>query len=194
MRLRPESPCAPDVGRCPRMSADVGTRPRPVPNRVPPLERDTAGAMSEENVEAFKHLLEAGDRHDFEAILEALNPAVEWHHEAEMLGLLDPNLEIIPAKEFPGPARPVYHGHEGFLEFLGEWFTPWDEYSIELEELIDAGDRVITVEHHVGRSSETGLEIAQRVSDIWTIKSGGLAECRVFMDEREALEAAGLEE
>jgi ketosteroid isomerase-like protein len=111
----------------------------------------------------------------------------------EMLGFLDPNIEVIPPAQVPGLAR-VYYGHEGFLEFLGEWFEPWDEYSVEPEELIDAGDRVITVEHHGGRSKGTGLEVAQQVSAIWTIKGGAVTGMRIFLDKREALEAAGLSE
>jgi ketosteroid isomerase-like protein len=132
--------------------------------------------MSQENVEAVRlayRAFQAGELTD-------------------MLGFLDPNIEVIPVKEFPG--RPVYHGRDGFLEFLGEWFEPSDEYSIELEDLIDAGDRVVTVERHVGLSKETGLEVAQRVSDIWTIREGALAVLTIFLDKREALEAAGLSE
>ena len=111
----------------------------------------------------------------------------------EMLGFLDPNIKVIPPKEVPGLAG-VYHGHEGFLELLSQWFEPWDEYSIEPEDLIDAGDRVITSERHVGRRKGTGLDVAQQVSAIWTIKGGAAVEMRIFLDKREALEAAGLSE
>ena len=132
-------------------------------------------------------------REDVEIVRLAYR-AFEAGEVTEMLSFLDPNFEIIPPKEFLGPARSGYHGHEDFLEFLGDWFEPWDEYSIELEELIDAGDRVVTVEHHVGRSKETGLEVAQGVFDTWTVKGGTLVECRVFFDKDKAFEAAGLSE
>ena len=132
--------------------------------------------MSEENVETVRLVYRA-----FQA-----------GEVTELLGFLDPNIEAIPAR-IAGVPR-VYHGHEGFIDFMTEWFEPWDEYSIRLEELIDAGDRVVTVEHHVGRSNETGLEVAQPVSAIWTIKGGALGACRFFIDKHEALEAAGLSE
>lgn len=35
--------------------------------------------MSQESVEAFKRGLEAGNRGDVEALLEELDPEVEWH-------------------------------------------------------------------------------------------------------------------
>jgi uncharacterized protein len=133
--------------------------------------------MSQENVELVRRGFRAFQAGDF----------------TEMLGFLDSKIEVIPPKEVPGLAR-VSHGHEGFLDLLGQWFEPWDEYSIELEDLIDAGDRVITVERHVGRRNGTALEIVQRVSAIWTIKGGTAVGMRIFFDKREALEAAGLSE
>src|SRR5918994_7434095 len=39
--------------------------------------------MSKENVEAFKRALEAGNRRDFDALLEELDPEVEWHPAME---------------------------------------------------------------------------------------------------------------
>jgi ketosteroid isomerase-like protein len=102
-----------------------------------------------------------------------------------MLGVLDQNIEVIPPKQVPGVAS-VYYGHEGFLEFLGEWFEPWDEYAVEIEELIDAGDRVITVERHMGHRKETGVEVTQQVSAVWTIRGGATTGMRVFLDKRDA--------
>jgi ketosteroid isomerase-like protein len=68
--------------------------------------------MSQENVELARRGFRAFQAGEF----------------TEMLGFLDPNIEVIPPKEAPGLAR-VYHGHEGFLEHLSQWFEPWDEYS-----------------------------------------------------------------
>ena len=132
--------------------------------------------MSQENVETVRLVYRAFQAGEF----------------TEMLGLLDPNIEAIPA-DVAGMPR-VYHGHEGFIEFMSEWFEPWDEYSIELQELLDAGDKVTTAEHHVGRSSETGLEVSQRVWAVWTIDGTGPVACKCFLDESEALQAAGLRE
>src|SRR5215207_4299301 len=43
------------------------------------LSRDTARAMSQENVEAFRRALEAFNHRDFDALLEQLDPEAEWH-------------------------------------------------------------------------------------------------------------------
>ncbi len=44
-----------------------------------PPRRDTAQAMSQENVEAFKRGAEAYNRQDVDALLKELDPEVEWH-------------------------------------------------------------------------------------------------------------------
>ena len=52
--------------------------------------RDTPRAMSQENVEAFRHGLEAGNRGDVETLLEVLDPELEWHSALHALLGLDP--------------------------------------------------------------------------------------------------------
>jgi hypothetical protein len=46
---------------------------------VRPPARDTARAMSQENVEAFKRGFEAYNRRDIAALLQELDPEVEWY-------------------------------------------------------------------------------------------------------------------
>ena len=42
--------------------------------------------MSRENVEAFKRSFEAGNRRDFDAMLEEFDPKVEWHPAVGRVG------------------------------------------------------------------------------------------------------------
>jgi hypothetical protein len=55
--------------------------------------------MSQENVEAFKRTIEAANRQDVEALLEEVDPEVEWPHPAFHVAL--------------GGEATVYRGHEG---------------------------------------------------------------------------------
>jgi hypothetical protein len=59
--------------------------------------------MSRENVEAFKRAAKAGNRRDFEAMLEEFDPEVEWH----------PGLAALLGGE-----TTVYRGHEGVRELV----------------------------------------------------------------------------
>jgi hypothetical protein len=51
------------------------------------LSRDTARAMSKQNVEAFKRGLEAGNRGDVDALLDELHPEIEWHSALHARGV-----------------------------------------------------------------------------------------------------------
>jgi hypothetical protein len=58
--------------------------------------------MSEENVESYKRAVEASNRHDLEALLEELDPEVEWCPQVVGLG------------------SEVYRGAEGIHELFGD--------------------------------------------------------------------------
>ena len=66
--------------------------------RRPPKSRNTAWAMSQANVEAFKRAFDAINSRDAEALLAELDPEVEWHGAILMA---------------MGGDRTVYRGHEG---------------------------------------------------------------------------------
>ena len=102
--------------------------------------RDTAWAMSEENVEAFKRGVAAGNRRDIEAFLAELDPEVEYHAALPMVG---------------GDA--VYRGHEGIREWLGEVWDVLAETEFEFPEIRDLGDRIVAVGRfaRVGRAAES---------------------------------------
>ena len=86
------------------------------------LARDTARAMSRENVEAFKRAVEANNRNDYDALLEEIDPDVEWYG--------------VMAVMFGGEAT-VFRGHAGLLEYLrdiDQGFTVRDIQSAGLSE------------------------------------------------------------
>ena len=80
--------------------------------------------MSQENVEAFKRGLEAGNRGDVEGLLEVLDPDVEWHTALHAL--------------LAGDAT-VYRGHAGVREMLRDMYEAFDEIQIEVPEIRDLG-------------------------------------------------------
>ena len=85
--------------------------------------------MSEENVEIVRRSWE-----EFQAGMERGDPAVIFD-----LGLAAEDFEwILPE---PLPDRLVWRGREGFVEFIRTWTAEFDNWSIRLERLIDAGER-----------------------------------------------------
>jgi uncharacterized protein len=132
--------------------------------------------MSEENVEIVRRGYRAFAEGDLGTLLD----------------FVDPEIEVIPPRR--NPDWQVYNGREGLLTFMVGWFEPWDEYRIEPQEFIDAGDRVVVVTRDRGRNEQTGLEVEQRLHSVFTMRDRKGVRMEMFFDRAEALEAAGLSE
>jgi ketosteroid isomerase-like protein len=90
------------------------------------------------------------------------------------------------------PERQTYAGIEGTREFLSDWVSAWEDWRLEVRELIDAGDDVVAIVHQSGRSKTTGLEVDMDFAQVWTIKDGLQTRMRMYSDTDEARRAAGV--
>ena len=133
--------------------------------------------MSEENVEAFKRGVAAGNRRDIEAFLAELDPEVEYHAALPMVG---------------GDA--VYRGHEGIRERLGEVWDVLAETEFEFPEIRDLGDRIVAVGRFRARGKGSGVEVEMPVAYVIEGRGPKAIRVRTYLDPKEALEAAGLSE
>jgi ketosteroid isomerase-like protein len=135
--------------------------------------------MSQENVESFKRAVEAYNRRDVEALLEELDPEVEWHPAFEVL---------------LGGEATVSRGHKGVRELLRDTDETLAEIHIEFSEIQDLGDRVVAIGRLRTRGKESGAETESPVGTVAKFKAGRAILIRTYLDPREALEAAGLRE
>jgi ketosteroid isomerase-like protein len=133
--------------------------------------------MSQQNVDAFKRGVAAANRRDVAALLEELDPEVEWHAVLPMLG---------------GDA--VYHGHEGVREFLREIWGTFAVSRLEFPEIRDLGDQVVAVGRICGRGKGSGAETDMPFGYVVEYKQGKAVRVRAYRDPNEALVAVGLSE
>ena|SRR5687767_3302976 len=144
--------------------------------------------MSQENVEIVKALLPPSgtdilplirDDEGFARMREALSPFLADDFHGTIV--------------FPSVAHP-FAGLEGFREAWLDWLEPWATYRTTIEELIDAGDRVVAVVRDYGRREGMDEEVELIGAAIWTIREGKAARYDGYADRAEALKAAGLSE
>jgi ketosteroid isomerase-like protein len=90
------------------------------------------------------------------------------------------------------PNAGVYHGHEGVERFFGEWLRIWDDYSIELLDMIDAGDSVIVLFRQRGRGRASGVETQRDFVGVYDMRDGMVTRYRQFETLDEARAEAGL--
>jgi len=132
--------------------------------------------MSQENVEVvrrgFEHFRATG-----EPFSEAFAPDFVWDMST-----------------FRGwPESPTYEGLDGVRRFFEEWGSAFDDWEVELEEIRDAGDRVVALLRQHGRSKVSGMPLDMSLAMVFTIRDGLQTGMQMYADPDEALKAAGLE-
>jgi len=136
--------------------------------------------MSQENVEVVRGLYGAVGRRDSEGVLAFYAPDVEWHVYQSPLG------------ELTGEA--VYRGHEGVRKAFREYYDAWESIQEQYEELLDAGECVVSVVTSRARGRASGAEVERRHYGLWTVRDGKIVRVVWFSTRAEALKAAGLRE
>jgi ketosteroid isomerase-like protein len=129
--------------------------------------------MSQENVELVRRGIRSVD-----AFWALLDEDVTW------------DLGESPPVDLHG----VYVGRDAVIEASRHYWGTWANYSIDAEELIDAGPSVVVVVHEQGRGKGSGAPFDRHWAQVWTFRRGRIIRWELFEDKGAALEAAGLEE
>ena len=123
--------------------------------------------------------IEAYNRRDLEAVAVAFHPRLEYY----------PYREFVEA----GLAEPCYHGPSGYRSYIEATYDVWGtEVRLYPTELIDLGDRLVLLADMPMRAQGSGIPLAETYATIATIKQGKVIRQQDFLDQAEALEAAGL--
>jgi ketosteroid isomerase-like protein len=91
------------------------------------------------------------------------------------------------------PDQPLFHGVEGMTEFMGAWREPYDDWSMEVEQVRDAGGgRVVALCVQRGRLRGSESDVGLRFGVVYTVENRRVRRGEVYMTVEESLEAAGL--
>ncbi len=92
------------------------------------------------------------------------------------------------------PDQDVYEGLAGYARWLADWGGLWEEWSLVLERLVDAGDSVVAIYRMRVRGKGSGLEIDLSEAQVWKLRSGKAVRLDSYRSAAEAFEAVGLSE
>jgi ketosteroid isomerase-like protein len=92
------------------------------------------------------------------------------------------------------PEQQTYEGIDGARKFLADWTGSWDDWQLEIEDLRDAGDKVVAIVRQRGRSKATGLPVDMHFAQVWTLRNGKQIRMEMYATPEDALRAAGLAE
>ena len=85
-----------------------------------------------------------------------------------------------------------YVGESGIREFFGDVAESWGSFQFKATDARDLGDRVLVLGDVRGRGRVSGVEVEDRWAWIVEVRAGRAARLRGFLDQSEALDAAGL--
>ena len=129
-----------------------------------------------EAVERVRLGYEAFNRGDLDAALAGLHPDVEW----SVLAFL--------------PEAEVYRGPDGVRAFWEMWFENFEEFQIEVEEIVDVGDRILALIAISGSGRGSGVDVqTPTFAQIWTYEEGKVTRVEMLIKE-DALASLGLRE
>jgi ketosteroid isomerase-like protein len=137
-------------------------------------ERDSLLADRQLAIENLRRGYEAVNSRDFATMAESFDPEIEWRNAPEM------------------PGSGIYHGSSKVVAEIKSFLDVWEDFRVELQEVIPVDDRAVAVvRFHVrGRGSKIPLEGV--VGHIWTQRNGKAVRLEAFMTKEQALDAAGL--
>lgn len=76
-----------------------------------------------------------------------------------------------------------------------EWLVPWDEFRIELQDIVDAGDGTILIlVRSVGRMQGSGTEVAENTAAVYRVEEERISSVDHYLDQDQARRAAGLQD
>ena len=111
----------------------------------------------------------------------------EWSAGGE---LFEPGVEVVySTTAFPDAG--TYRGGSVALAAWTRWLEAWEEFGMELEDVIDAGADVVALSRLRARGRASGVAVDADVGIIFDFHRGVIRRM-VFCDRSEALEAAGL--
>ena len=122
----------------------------------------------------------ASDRGDLELALCSYDPDVEirW-----------PTTGAIAFPDLKG----VYRGHEGYRQVWRALHDPW-EVEVHLEEVIDAGHRMLVIGHATGQGKGSGIAVDAPFFALYSFRAGRIISEQYFNERDEALAAVGVSE
>jgi len=106
---------------------------------------------------------------------------------AYVAGHFHPDCEYWPVEE----VSPI-GGHEALTNWIQRWLEAWDDAWDVVEEIVEDGEVVVTATRVYGRGRRSGMEISQRLFDVFELRDGKVLRVTEYLDREGALQAAGL--
>jgi len=122
-------------------------------------------------------------------VVDALLRATQRRDADAMAALVTGDALFEPASA-GDVTRAPYHGPEGVRAWLADSARDWDEFTLTVNEVREAGDLVVVLARIYARRG--GQVIDSPVGVVHRVRDGRVSWAKTFVDRADALRAAGL--
>jgi ketosteroid isomerase-like protein len=130
--------------------------------------------MSQENVGIVRRAVDAFNRRDIAAMVSDFAGDAEWIEDQRYPG----------AETFQGPA--------GVERSIRKWWDAWAEITMDLDETMDLGDRVVLAGRVNARGHDSEVTVEAAFGGVYEFRAGRVVRVQILGSRAEALAAAGL--
>ena len=134
--------------------------------------------MSRENVEIVERGYAAFGRRDVPAMIELLGEDFEL------------DISGHPVPDFPDHGVGTKH----FVDFLATYLAGFDDYTLQIVRVEEAGDEIVALLHDSARIRGSEAVVERDLAHVWTVRAGKLRRLRAYNAHAHALEAVGVRE
>ena len=132
--------------------------------------------MSQENVEIVRRVYERWNNGD-------LAGWKEMHA---------PDVVVVPPEGWPEGDTST--NRDAWFDQAMRLRDSWDAQRLEVDEIRDLGDRLLSFLRWVTRGKDSGIELETPMASVTTVEGGKIVEQSYFLDQQSALKAVGLSE
>lgn len=128
---------------------------------------------------------------------EPWTPEAWEQSEVIDMSFFDPDV-VYEDTTLPDHLGEAYRGHEGIQRAAKRWIEPQEWLHVELEQIIEAGDRLVSVHRLRSKARHSGIEFDTRDPDLpslaylWTFRNGKVIHFKSFLGTEKAIQEAEL--
>jgi uncharacterized protein len=131
--------------------------------------------MSKENLELIATIYKHFNAREYDAVVESFADNFEW----------------FAADNSPLADRSPYHGVQEIREgVFGRIEAAYERLDVEIDETIDAGDKIIVLGYYVGEYASRKKAPRAQLAHIWTVADGKAVKFQQYVDTLAIAEGA----
>ena len=133
--------------------------------------------MSQETVDVVRRIFDDWGRGDFGAAVD----------------FFDPHVLLVLRPEFPDAG--AYLGPDAIATYMRrDLLASWNDFAMQGEDFIDAGDSVVVQIHQRGVGVSSGVATELRYFQVWTFRGDAIIRIESIGEREQALKVVGLRE